>query len=67
MKARVVSREFWIAMTVILLFLLYWGAGSLLGLKQRRDKEAVRKYITRVRPILAAESRFKNVSLMGYS
>jgi hypothetical protein len=40
---------------------------SLLGLKQRRDKAAVREYITRVQPILAADSRFKNVRLMGYS
>jgi hypothetical protein len=67
MKSRVGSRGFWSAITVILLFLLFWGAVSLLGLKQRRDKEAVREYITRVRPILAADSRFKDVRLMGYS
>ena len=47
--------------------MLYWGAMSLLGLKQRRDKAAVRDYIARVQTILAADSRFKEVRLMGYS
>lgn len=67
MKSRVGSKGFWIAITVLLLFTLYWGAMSLLGLKQRRDKAAVRAYITRVQPILAADFRFKDVRLMGYS
>ena len=67
MKSRVGSKGFWIAITILLLFVLYWGAISLLGLKQSRDKAAVREYIKRVQPILAADSRFKNVRLMGYS
>lgn len=67
MKSRVGSKGFWIAITTLLLFVLYWGAMSLLGLKQRRDKAAVREYITRVQPLLAADSRFKEVRLMGYS
>lgn len=67
MKSRVGSKGFWIVITVLLLFMLYWGAMSLLGLKQRRDKAAVRDYIARVQPILAADSRFKEVRLMGYS
>jgi hypothetical protein len=67
MKSRVGSKGFWIAITVLLLLTLYWGGISLLGLKQRRDKAVVRAFITRVQPILAADSRFKDVRLMGYS
>jgi hypothetical protein len=67
MKSRVGSKGFWVAIVVLLLFMLYWGAMSLLGLKQRRDKVAVRDYIARVQPVLAADPRFKEVRLLGYS
>ncbi len=39
----------------------------MLGLKQRRDKEAVRTYIAKMQPVLSADPRFKDVRLMGYS
>jgi hypothetical protein len=67
MKSRVGSKGFWIAMTILLLFILYWGTGFLLVLKQQRDKAAVRQYIGRVQPMLAADPRFKEVRFMGYS
>ncbi len=67
MMSRIGSKGFWIAITILLLIVLSWGAMSLLGLKQRRDMAAVREYIIRVQPILAADSRFKDVRLLGYS
>jgi hypothetical protein len=67
MQSRLGSRGFWIAVSALILFMLYWGAMSLLGLKQRQDQKAVREYITKVQPILAADARFKYVKLLGYS
>ncbi len=67
MNSRVGCRGFRIAIAALLLLVLYWGVMSLLGLKQRRDKAAVREYINRVQPMLAADPRFKEVRLVGYS
>jgi len=67
MKSRVGSRGFWVAIAALSIFVLWWGVMSLFVLKQNRDKAAVREYTTRVRPMLAADPRFKDVQLMGYS
>jgi hypothetical protein len=38
-----------------------------LSVKQHKDMAAVRDYINRVQPQLLADSRFKDVRLLGYS
>lgn len=67
MKSRGRSTGFWIVMSLLATLVLFWGYTGLLGLKQRRNKEAVRAYIARMQPILSADPRFKDVRLMGYS
>ena len=67
MTSRVGSKGFWIAITALVMLSLYWGSMSLLGLKQRRDKAAVRAYVAKVQPLLTSDPRFKDVRLMGYS
>ena len=43
-----------------------WYFGNLAAM-QRRDKAAVREYMSRVQPQLEADPRFRDVHLFGYS
>jgi hypothetical protein len=67
MKLRKGSIIFWICLSVLVIFVLWWGLMAGLGVKQRRDKAAVQAYIVRVQPVLSADPRFKDVRLAGYS
>jgi len=67
MKRRFGSTGFWIAITLLGIISAMCGWQALLSLKQRHDMTAVREYVGRVQPQLAADSRFKDVRLLGYS
>ena len=67
MKSRIGSKGFRIALAALGLLLLFYGTLCLLGMKQNRDKAAVREYINRVQPMLEVDPRFKDVRLAGYS
>jgi hypothetical protein len=58
----IISKVCWIAGAMLLL-----AIPGALGLKQRKDMAAVQKYIARIQPQLASDSRFKDVHLLGYS
>jgi hypothetical protein len=67
MKSRIGSKGFRLAIAVLVLLALVVGGTFALEFKQSHDKAAVREYVTRVRPKIAADPRFQDIRLMGYS
>ncbi len=56
-----------IALPIVLLLIAGVASLSFLLFKQHRDMAAVGSYINRLQPALAADPRFKEVRLLGYS
>ena len=67
MKNRLGSKKIWVVVAVFALLVGAYAYLRFTSYKQRRDIAAVREYVNRVQPQLAADSRFKNVRLLGYS